>query len=225
MLIPEPVPVTEGMQSTSWSIMSDVLFIQNQVSHQTYMDWARYRQRNFEMLFPEEAGDWCWTIKATNMLHKWLLWGWFSESKVKDSRSTELVGKAGLLHLKSLRKARFSWRLWDSDRPWDLHSVKHSSLSSRLSPRPGKRGISCWENRLPDSLLRYLDAIPHSLHGRRLGSWLGARSLVARLGLNVQGWREVPYAHYLSIAPSAAAVCIWPQNSIASHFRGLLHFL
>ena len=118
-------------------------------------------------------------IQTTNMSPRGLLWDWVSESKAKDARSAELVSEAGLLHLKSLRKAGFSRKLWDSDRPWDLNSVKPSSLRFRLAPRPGKGGISCWGNRLPDSLQRYLDAIPHDLHGRRLGSWLGARTLVA----------------------------------------------
>lgn len=59
-------------------------------------------------------------IQTTNMSPRGLLWDWVSKSKAKDSRSTELVSEAGLLHLKSLRKAGFSWRLWDSDRRWDL---------------------------------------------------------------------------------------------------------
>ena len=57
MLVPEPIPATEGVQSTGWSIMSDVLFIWDQASQQPYMDWARYRQRNSEVLFPEEVGS------------------------------------------------------------------------------------------------------------------------------------------------------------------------
>lgn len=138
----------------------------------------------------------------------------FQRVKTADSRSPEFMSASP----KNLKKNKV---LLKAVRPYFCSAF---FLQVEVGSKARKGGVSCWGNRLPDGLLRYLDEIPHGLHGRRLGSWLGARSLVAWLGLHVLDWREVPYAHYLSLAPSAAAFCIWPQNSLANHFRGFWTF-
>ena len=152
-----------------------------------------------------------------------------SESERTDPRSTKFILKAGLKNRKLCLKSSREWHspegYEDADRLLDFNSVRHFPPQFWLAPRPRKGVTSCWGNRLPDSLLRYLDAIPHGLHGIRLGSWLEAKNLVAWRDLGIQDWQEVPSAHCLSIAPSAAAFCIWPKDSIANHFRGLLGLL
>lgn len=141
------------------------------------------------------------------------------QSKVTDPKSRELVSEAGLknwkLYLQSLRQWGSPEGCEDADRPLDLHSVRHSSLQFWLAPTREGSCLMLGEQ-VADSLLRYLDAIPHGFHGGRLGSWLEARSLVVCPGLGIQEWQEVPSAHHLSVAPSAAAFCIGSKTALQS---------
>lgn len=77
------------------------------------MDWARNGQRKLEVLFAEERGKGCWTLKTTNMSHR----GLFCEPEFQRvRRQIHRVSGTGRknkkLHLKSWRKVGFYWRPW-----------------------------------------------------------------------------------------------------------------
>lgn len=145
------------------------------------VDWTRDEQRNIGVLLPLKGNhECCSDLKPQTCLPEGAC-----ENK---ATGWELAPEGGFRTGQPHQKFNRNGGLWRCKQALGLQFCSwHAFLRCRLALRPGEGGPSCWDNRLPDSLLRYLDAIPHELHGGKLGLdqkpgvwWLGLAGNVFR---------------------------------------------